>query len=241
VFCQNHDASQAGDGDEVTPERLATMMLELQGLGCHNVNFVTPEHVVPEILEALPIAVRGGLTLPIVYNTSAYDSMESLRWMEGIVDIYMPDFKFWERETAKRLAKAKDYPDRAREAIREMHRQVGVLRTSRDGLAKRGVLVRHLVMPGQGAEAAAIARWLAEELSPDTYLNVMGQYRPDYEVGEIAKKAQPKKREPKYGEIDRAPYAGEMRDVYDAARAAGLWRFDERRPPDPRSLPLLRW
>ena len=107
--------------------------------------------------------------------------------------------EFWERETAKRLAKAKDYPDRAREAIREMHRQVGVLRTSRDGLAKRGVLVRHLVMPGQGAEAAAIARWLAEELSPDTYLNVMGQYRPEYEVGEIAKKGQPQKREPKYG------------------------------------------
>jgi len=241
VFCQNWEISQRKSGRELDAEQIANVALDLQKRGCHNINFVTPEHVAPQVVEAVAIAAKRGLRLPIVYNTSAYDALASLRLLDGIVDIYMPDFKFWERETAKRLAKAKDYPDRAREAIREMHRQVGVLRTSRDGLAKRGVLVRHLVMPGQGAEAAAIARWLAEELSPDTYLNVMGQYRPDYEVGEIAKKAQPKKREPKYGEIDRAPYAGEMRDVYDAARAAGLWRFDERRPPDPRSLPLLRW
>jgi hypothetical protein len=138
-------------------------MLALQRRGCHNINFVTPEHVVPQVLEAIAEAVPRGLDLPSVYNTSAYDSIESLSLLEGVVDIYMPDFKFWEPETAKRLAKAKDYAERAREAIREMHRQVGVLRFGPEGLARRGVLVRHLVMPGQSAEAEAIFGWLAEE------------------------------------------------------------------------------
>ena len=154
--CQNHDTSQAGVGDEVTPEQLAAMMLSLQSEGCHNINFVTPEHVVPEILEALPIAIEGGLRLPIVYNTSAYDSMESLRWMEGIVDIYMPDFKVWKKESAIRYLKAKDYRDVACRVLTEMQRQVGPLVIGDDGLAKRGVLVRHLVMPGQTEEAEEI-------------------------------------------------------------------------------------
>ena len=148
VFCQNWDISQRAAGSECRPEQISDQMLELQARGCHNINFVTPEHVVPQVLEALQIAIARGLRLPIVYNTSGYDSVESLRLLDGIVDIYMPDFKFWRRETAKRLAKAPDYPERTREAIAEMHCQVGPLTFGPDGLARRGVLVRHLVMPG---------------------------------------------------------------------------------------------
>ena len=225
VFCQNWDISQQAAGAECPPGEIAGRMLALQRRGCHNINFVTPEHVVPQVLEAIAEAVPRGLDLPIVYNTSAYDSVESLRLLDGVVDIYMPDFKFWEPETAKRLAKAKDYPERAREAIREMHRQVGVLRFGPDGLARRGVLVRHLVMPGQSAEAEAIFNWLAEELSSDTYVNIMGQYRPEYEVGQIARDGVALK----YTEIGRRPEWEELERAHEAARRAGLWRFDERR------------
>jgi putative pyruvate formate lyase activating enzyme len=232
VFCQNWDISQKKQGRELDAEQIASLMLDLERRGCHNINFVTPEHVAPQVIEAVACAARRGLRLPIVYNTSAYDALGSLRLLDGLVDVYMPDFKFWERETAKRLAKAKDYPDRAREAIAEMHRQVGPLRFGPDGLARRGVLVRHLVMPGQGAEAAAILRWLASELSPDTYVNIMGQYRPEYEVGELARDGTPR-----YAEIQRRPRADELDGVYEAARAAGLWRFDDRRP-SPRRLAL---
>src|SRR5574341_2113342 len=148
VFCQNYDLSWEVQGAPAPPDRLAAMMLELQDLGCHNINFVTPEHVVPQILEGLCIAVEKGLRLPIVYNTSGYDSMESLRSMDGVVDIYMPDFKFWDSRLALKYVLAKDYPDAARHAIKEMHRQAGELKFDQRGLARRGVLVRHLVMPG---------------------------------------------------------------------------------------------
>jgi putative pyruvate formate lyase activating enzyme len=224
VFCQNWNLSQKTVGPVCPPEKIADIALDLQRQGCHNINFVTPEHVVPQILEAVAAAIPRGLRLPIVYNTSAYDSVASLRLLDGVVDIYMPDFKFWERDTAKRLAKAKDYPDRAREAITEMHRQVGPLKLGPDGLARRGVLVRHLVMPGQSAEAAAIFRWLAEEVSPDTYVNIMGQYRPEYEVGQIAGDGV----SAQYAEIDRRPDREELERARAAARSAGLWRFDER-------------
>jgi putative pyruvate formate lyase activating enzyme len=224
VFCQNWDISQQAAGAECPPGAIAERMLALQRCGCHNINFVTPEHVVPQVLEAIAAAIPRGLELPIVYNTSAYDSVESLKLLDGVVDIYMPDFKFWEPEAARRLAKAKDYPERAREAIREMHRQVGVLRFGPDGLARRGVLVRHLVMPGQSGEAEAIFRWLAEELSADTYVNIMGQYRPEHEVGQIARDGVAK-----YAEIDRRPGHEEMARAYEAARRVGLWRIDERR------------
>jgi len=223
VFCQNWDISQQSAGGEYPPERIADHMLRLQTKGCHNVNFVTPEHVVPQVLEAIAEAIPRGLRVPIVYNTSAYDSVASLRLLDGLVDIYMPDFKFWHRATAKRLAKAPDYPVRAREAIAEMHRQVGVLKFGPDGLARRGVLVRHLVMPGQLDEAEAIFRWFADEISPDTYLNIMGQYRPEYEVGQVARSG-----EPKYQEIDRRPAGDEVLRAFEAARRAGLWRFDRR-------------
>lgn len=223
VFCQNWDISQQAVGGECPPERIADCMLRLQEQGCHNINFVTPEHVVPQVIEAIAAAIPRGLRVPIVYNTSAYDSVASLRLLEGLIDIYMPDFKFWNRETAKRLAKAPDYPERAREAILEMHRQVGVLRFGPDGLARRGVLVRHLVMPGQYDEAEAIFRWLATEVSPDTYVNIMGQYRPEYEVGQIARDGSVK-----YADIDRLPHRDELTAALDAARRAGLWRFDQR-------------
>src|SRR5262249_32610223 len=154
---------------------LARVMLSLQRKGCHNINFVTPEHVAPQIVEALPFAIRMGLRLPLVYNTSSYDSQESLHVMDGLVDIYMPDFKLWDNEMSREYLAASNYPDVARGVIAEMHRQVGDLMVDEDGLALRGLLVRHLVMPGRLDDTRNIARWLAE-LSRDTYLNVMDQY-----------------------------------------------------------------
>ena len=222
VFCQNWDISQQPSGEEYTAEEIARMMLALQRAGCHNINFVTPEHVVPQVIEAIVAAVPSGLRLPIVYNTSGYDALSSLKLLDGIVDIYMPDFKFWNAESARRLSKAKDYPERAREAIAEMHRQVGPLKFGPDGVARRGVLVRHLVMPGQVAESAEIFRWLAREVSPDTYVNIMGQYRPAYEVGRIARDGQPQ-----YADINRRPTPEELSAAHRAARTAGLWRFDK--------------
>jgi len=217
VFCQNWDISQQPAGPELRPEELAAVMLRLQEVGCHNINWVTPEHVVPQILEALLIAVEEGLRLPIVYNTSAYDSMHSLRLLDGIVDIYMPDFKFWSRERARRYLKAPDYPEVARQVIKEMHRQVGVLKMNEQGLARRGVLFRHLVMPGMLEETRAILTWVARELSPDTYVNVMAQYRPEYQVSDS-----------KYPEINRPLTFDEYREALRIAEEVGLWRLDER-------------
>jgi len=224
VFCQNWDISQQAAGKARTAEDIAALMLALQERGCHNINLVTPEHVAPQAIEALAVAVPAGLRLPVVYNTSAYDALSSLGLLDGLVDIYMPDFKFWSKESARRLAKAKDYPERAREAILEMYRQVGDLCFGSDGLARRGLLVRHLVMPGQVAESAEIFRWLANNVSTDTYINVMGQYRPDYQVaGRGANYSSVK-----YSDIDRQPYRAELDGAYKTARMVGLWRFDER-------------
>jgi putative pyruvate formate lyase activating enzyme len=223
VFCQNYDISQAGEGREASPERLAEMMLELQEERCHNINFVTPEHVVPQVLEALPLAVTMGLRLPLVYNTSAYDSLESLRHLDGIVDIYMPDFKFWDPDVSKRLMKAKDYPEAARAAIKEMHHQVGELTFDENGLARRGVLVRHLVMPGGVAGTRDIMRFLAHEVSPHTYVNIMAQY---YPAGQVSPA--------KYLEINRRTTSAEYHEAVRIAREEGLTRFDERRRVSPR-------
>lgn len=219
VFCQNYDISQIKSGVEITPNQLAQIMLKLQDMGCHNINFVTPEHVVPQVLEAIPIAVEGGLRLPLVYNTSAYDSLESLRLLDGIVDIYMPDFKIWDERLSLRYLKAKDYPEAARKALKEMHRQVGVLKMDENGLAKRGVLVRHLVMPNDVAGTRSIMRYLAEELSPDTFVNMMDQYHPANKVNSN-----------KYEEINRRITSGEKKEAFQVAMDAGLWRFDRRRP-----------
>lgn len=222
VFCQNDDISQRMAGDEATPEYLAAMMIELQLAGCHNINFVTPEHVVPQVLEALPIAIEAGLHVPIVYNTSAYDSLESLRLLDGVVDIYMPDFKIWGEESALKYLLAKDYPAVTRAAIQEMHRQVGVLKMDERGIAKRGVLVRHLLMPGDVAGTPEIMRFLAEELSPDTYVNLMTQYRPAARVTQLKFKE-------KYADINRIITMGEYEIARHAAEDTGLWRFDTRR------------
>lgn len=221
VFCQNWDISQRCEGGIVSAERLAGMMLELQAAGCHNINFVTPEHVVPQVLEALALAAAGGLRLPLVYNTSAYDSLESLRLLDGVVDIYMPDFKIWDASAAARLLKARDYPEVARRAIAEMHRQVGPLVLDEDGLARRGVLVRHLVMPGGIAGTAAVARWLVETLGPDTYVNVMDQYHPAGAVSEPGAVAA-------FADIARGITGAEFNAAVAEARAAGLRRFDSR-------------
>jgi putative pyruvate formate lyase activating enzyme len=220
VFCQNWDISQRRAGRELDAGQIVDLMLDLQAQGCHNINFVTPEHVAPQVVEAVVEAVPRMLGIPIVYNTSAYDALSSLELLDGLVDIYMPDFKFWESGSAKRLAKAADYPERARAAIAEMHRQVGPLRFGSDGVARRGVLVRHLVMPGQLSESEAIFRWLAEEISPDTYLNIMSQYRPLYQVGRASHDGSSR-----HADIDRLPSAKEIQLAYEAARRAGLWRF----------------
>jgi putative pyruvate formate lyase activating enzyme len=215
VFCQNHDISWQLQGERVSPERLAAMMLELQGIGCHNINWVTPEHVVPQILEALPLAVDGGLRLPIVYNTSAYDSRESLELMDGVVDVYMPDFKLWSSDRARRYLAKRDYAEVARDSVREMHRQVGDLVLGDDGLARRGLIVRHLVMPGLLDETVAILRFIAEELGPGTYVNVMAQYYPSGRTGE-------------FPEIDRHLYRSEFEGALELADELGLRRLDER-------------
>jgi putative pyruvate formate lyase activating enzyme len=224
VFCQNWDISWHVRGEEVGPEQLAELMLGLQAQGCHNVNWVTPEHVVPQILEAMPIAVERGLSVPTVYNTSAYDSLDSLRLMEGIVSIYMPDLKLWTSEASRRYLRRADYPEVARESIAEMHRQVGLLELDGSGLARRGVLVRHLVMPGLRSETEAILRWIATELGQGTYVNLMAQYHPSGRVGER-----------EFPELDRHPRRSEYEAALAFADVLGL-RLDERSRAGRRAL-----
>jgi putative pyruvate formate lyase activating enzyme len=227
VFCQNHDISWEVKGERVTPARLARMMLELQARGCHNVNWVTPEHVVPQILEAVPLAVAGGLRLPIVYNTSSYDSLDSLRLMDGVVDVYMPDFKVWTREAARRYLRRPEYAQVAQETVKEMHRQVGPLVFGDDGLARRGLLLRHLVMPGMLAETEAVLRFVAGELGPDTYVDLMAQYYPAGLVGRNGRDG--------YQEIDRHLYREEYLRAVEVGRELGL-RLDARSVASARRL-----
>jgi putative pyruvate formate lyase activating enzyme len=179
VYCQNYQISQLGEGREVSPEELAEIFLELQAMGCHNLNLVTPSHVVPQILSALYLAVKKGFRLPIVYNTSSFDSLESLRLLEGIVDIYLADLKYADREIARRYSKVKNYPEVAMAAIREMYRQVGDLILDERGIAIRGLLVRHLVLPNGLAGTEKVAEFLAS-LSKNMAVNVMDQYYPSY-------------------------------------------------------------
>jgi putative pyruvate formate lyase activating enzyme len=218
VFCQNNDISWRVQGEPAPPEQLAEMMLELQRIGCHNINWVTPEHVVPQILEALPLAVERGLRLPIVYNTSAYDSPESLALMDGIVDVYMPDLKLWTEERARRYLAKRDYSKVASESVKEMKRQVGDLVLDERGLARRGLIVRHLLMPGMIDETEAILRFVAEELGPGTYVNLMAQYYPAGKVG----------RDGRFEEIDRGVSAQEYEQALSIARELGLERLDPR-------------
>jgi len=177
-FCQNWDISHEGEGEETEPERIASVMIHLEQIGCRNINFVTPTHVVPQLLEAIGIAAKSGLSIPLVYNSSGYDSVETVELLDGIFDIYMPDFKFFSSKTAELLCNAPDYPETAKNAIREMHRQTGDLALDENGIAVSGLLVRHLVMPEDMAGTEDVMTFLADEISPCTSVNIMSQYRP---------------------------------------------------------------
>ncbi|UCH63000.1 MAG: radical SAM protein [Fidelibacterota bacterium] len=216
-FCQNSDISQLSGGREVEPEELAAMMLDLQDYGCHNINLVSPSHVVPQIIAALLVAAERGLRLPLVYNTGGYDSQEMLHLLDGIVDIYMPDMKYADSDTASRYSKVVNYPEVNQAAVREMHRQVGDLELDSAGVATRGLLVRHLVLPERLAGTEQILRFLAEEISPETYLNLMDQYHPAYRATE-------------YPILDRPTTRDEYRDAVRLAQAVGLNRLDKRQP-----------
>jgi putative pyruvate formate lyase activating enzyme len=181
VYCQNYEISQLGEGREVYPEELAGMMLELQDAGCHNINLVSPSHVVPQILEALHIAIGKGLRIPVVYNTSSFDSLESLRLLDGVVDIYLADLKYMKKEFGRKYSKVKDYPKHAKEAIREMYRQVGNLKVDKDGIAVRGLLVRHLVLPNDISTTAQVMSFI-KSIDPELAVNVMDQYYPYYKA-----------------------------------------------------------
>ena len=214
LYCQNYDISQLGSGETVSCADVAEMMLELQRRGCHNVNWVTPTHQVQMLVEALQCARGLGLKLPIVYNCGGYESVETLRLLDGIVGIYMPDAKYADNAVGERLSGVPDYWDRCREALAEMHRQVGDLQIGEDGIARRGLLVRHLVLPKYLAGTAEVMRFLAS-LSPNTYVNVMTQYRPTFRAHEFPIIARPLTRT-------------EFQDAIRAARDAGLTRLDER-------------
>ncbi len=177
-FCQNYDISHLGYGRKISEEELANMMLSLQSRGCHNINFVTPTHFTPQIVKGIKIAIERGLDVPIVYNCGGYESVDTLRVLEGIIDIYMPDMKYGDEEHAKKYSDAENYFEVCKKAVKEMHRQVGVLKTDERGIARRGLLIRHLVMPNGVAGSEHVLRFIAEEISKDSYVNIMAQYRP---------------------------------------------------------------
>ncbi len=223
VFCQNYTISQLGEGSPVTGEGLAQMMLALQARGCHNINLVSPTHVVPYILDALELAVSKGLQLPLVYNSGGYDCLETLELLDGIVDIYMPDIKYSDEKTAEELSGVKNYPSVNRAAIREMHRQVGDLQIDGRGVAYRGLLIRHLVLPHRLAGTEETVRFIARELSTNTYLNIMAQYHPCYKAFDIAKLARPVNRQ-------------EFQEAIDLTYQQGLRRLDRHDFPLPLRL-----
>ncbi len=225
IFCQNYEISHLGWGETVLPDQIADMMLQLQQMGCHNINLVTPSHVVPQILAALIHAAERGLKLPLVFNTSAYDRIETLKLLDGIVDIYMPDFKFWSSNHADTYCGASDYPEVARRSIMEMHRQVGDLRMDSDGIARKGLLLRHLVMPGGILETTKILEFIAQKISINTYVNIMSQYRP---CG-TAKKIK---------EINTMVGIREYRQAINVAKDLGVVRIDGRLPHKP-SMPEI--
>ena len=218
VYCQNWDLSQKGAGREVDPAEIAGMMLELQREGCHNINFVSPSHVVAQIIAAVYDAAQRGLRLPIVYNTGGYDSLAALALLDGIVDIYMPDMKYGDAELARKYSRVRHYVEANRAAVREMHRQVGDLVLDGHGVAQRGLLVRHLVLPDGIAGSGEVLGFLANEVSRNTHVNLMDQYRPCYRADE-------------YPELDRPITRGEYREALAAAERAGLARLDRRDMP----------
>ncbi|KAL8832222.1 MAG: hypothetical protein Q9191_000392 [Dirinaria sp. TL-2023a] len=247
---KNHDIAHQRNGFDVTPEELAEWYLKLQNVGSvHNINLITPEHVVPQAVLSILHARELGLRLPIIYNTSAFDSLESLDLLDGLIDIYLPDFKVWNASTSKRLLKAEDYAATARESIQKMYAQVGDLCFTPDGIAKKGLLVRHLVMPGKEAEGHQIMKWLGNNLSRDTFINIMEQYHADAHVGkprrvsrrlstvghnalkvdepsgEVSSAPVPSER--RYEDINKAVTQEEVSSIRKAAEDAGLWRFSD--------------
>lgn len=246
IFCQNYDIAHQRNGMDLTPEELGDWYIKLQEVGrVHNINIVTPEHVVPQVALSILHAADRGLRIPIVYNTSSFDSLDSIRLMDGLVDIYLADFKVWKPESSRRLLKADDYAATARESVKAMHDQVGDLCFTADGLAKRGLLIRHLVMPGKEGEGAEIMRFLGRDVSPDCFVHVMEQYHPDAHVGKkrrgraAANRSAGQrtehsdggggggKEEVRYADINRAVNDNELSFVRKAAVDAGLWRFNE--------------
>jgi putative pyruvate formate lyase activating enzyme len=217
-YCQNHDISQTDRGEEMEPEQIARIMLELQAMGCHNINFVSPSHVVPQILASVFIAAQAGLHIPLVYNTGGYDSLVMLKLLDGVIDIYMPDMKYSDPETARKYSKIRNYPQINQAAVKEMHRQVGDLDINDKGVAQRGLLVRHLVLPGGLAGTEEVVHFLANEISTQTYLNLMDQYHPAF-------------RSHHYPEVNRRLTDKEYRSAIEAAIAAGLNRLDQRKSP----------
>jgi putative pyruvate formate lyase activating enzyme len=185
IFCQNYDISHLGNGEPMTPSDMARVMVRLQEMGCHNINFVTPTHYAPQIVASLPEAIEKGLRLPIVYNCSGYESIEVIRLLEGVVDIYMPDAKYMDEKHSEKFSNAPDYPEIIKEVLKEMHRQVGDLTVNSEGIAERGLLIRHLVMPDGVASSEALLRFIAEEISIHSYVNIMDQYRPEYRAHEF--------------------------------------------------------
>lgn len=214
VFCQNYDVSHLGYGNETPIKELARMMLTLQKRECHNINFVTPTHIVPFILAALKEAIEGGLKIPLVYNCGGYESLEVIKRLDGIFDIYMPDFKCWDEKHASMYSNAPRYPEIAKIIIKEMHRQVGELIIDDYGIARRGLLIRHLVLPEDIAGTYDVCKWIAEELSPNTYVNIMDQYRPCHKAYSLPK-------------INRGITALEFQRAIKWAKDAGLKRLDK--------------
>jgi putative pyruvate formate lyase activating enzyme len=214
-YCQNAEISQLGYGHETEPEDLAAMMLRLQDMGCHNINFVSPSHVVPQILAGLLLAAEAGLRLPLVYNTGGYDSLKTLALLDGVVDIYMPDMKYADAEVGRRFSPVDNYPAANQAAVKEMHRQTGDLVTDVRGVAQRGLLVRHLVLPEGLAGTVEIVRFLRDEISSRTYINVMAQYRPCHEAHNLPP-------------LDRRISSDEYAQAVQLAEEAGL-RLDQRR------------
>lgn len=213
VFCQNWEISHLMQGEEITLERFGEMMIELQEIGCHNINFVTPTHVVPLILAALPYAIERGLRIPLVYNTGGYDTVEALRLLDGVFDIYLPDLKFSDPKVAKRLCKAEDYPEVSQNAVKEMHRQTGDLVLDDKGIAQRGLIIRHLIMPGGLAGTREVMRFIAKEISTNSYVNIMDQYWP---YGDAYQ----------YPEINRRITSAEYEEAIRLAHEEGLYRLD---------------
>ncbi len=213
-FCQNHEISQTGNGDLVTAQDLAQMMLELQEHGCHNINLVSPSHVVPQILDGLQLAALAGLHIPLVYNSGGYDAIETLRLLEGVIDIYMPDMKFASSQIALHYTKVRNYAQANQAAVKEMHRQVGDLMIDEQGLARHGLLVRHLLLPYDLGGANEIVHFLVKEISPHTYFNLMNQYHPDYNADQ-------------YPKLKRKPTADEVQAACSLALEAGMTRLDQ--------------